>query len=65
MIDIKDNLGNVLFTGSIEDAKDFLEHKMKLEKQAKDKDLEDWAFGLIVGTFICFAIMILFKFATS
>lgn len=65
MIDIKDNLGNVLFTGSLEDAKQFLEHKMKLEKQAKDKDLEEWAFAVIVGTFIWFAILILYKFATS
>ena len=65
MIDIKDNLGNVLFTGSIEDAKEFLEYKKKKEKQAKDKDLEEWAFAVIVGTFIWFAILILYKFATS
>jgi len=65
MIDIKDNVGNVLFTGGIEDAKNFLEHKMKLEKQAKDKELSEWAFAITVGTFIFFVIMILYKLVTS
>lgn len=65
MIDIKDNAGNVIFTGNVDEAEEFLKRKMKLETEAKEKNMQGWAEDALLAMVFAFALSVVYNLIVS